>query len=131
MPMTSTASPSACRVVVADDNRDVAESIAILLQMEGYQVMVVTDGVAALDAIEKFKPHIALLDIGLPELDGYEVAARVRQRGQIGTRLVAITGWGQATDKARALAAGFDAHHTKPVEPEVIIKLCKEVSAQL
>jgi CheY-like chemotaxis protein len=129
--MTSTASASSCRIVVADDNRDVAESIALLLQMEGYQVIVVTDGAAALDAIERFQPHVALLDIGLPELDGYEVAARVRQRGQTGIRLVAVTGWGQATDKARALAAGFDAHHTKPVEPEVIIKLCKEVSAHL
>jgi CheY-like chemotaxis protein len=123
-----TTSPS-CRILVADDNRDVAESLAILLQMDGHDVTVVTDGAEALTAITRLQPHIALLDIGLPTLDGYEVAARVRQNTGFTTMLVAITGWGQPADKARAIAAGFDQHYTKPVEPEVIAALCRQISS--
>jgi CheY-like chemotaxis protein len=123
--------PSSCRILVADDDRDVADSIAILLRMEGHDVTVANDGPSALKAITEMSPHIALLDIGLPHLDGYEIAARVRQQLGFEVMLVAITGWGQASDKARALAAGFDRHYTKPVEPDVIANLCREILGRL
>jgi PAS domain S-box-containing protein len=112
------------RVLIADDNRDAAESLAMLLEMEGHAVTVVHDGRQALASIETSKPDVALLDIGMPEIDGYEVARRVR--GDTRTRnlmLIAVTGWGQEADKARAAAAGFDLHFTKPVEPQGLIGL--------
>jgi PAS domain S-box-containing protein len=114
------------RVLVADDNVDGAESLAILLRVDGHDVTVVHDGAAALSEIERLQPHVALLDIGMPGLTGYEVARRVRQsptgRSMV---LVAITGWGQDSDKVRALAAGFDHHFTKPVEPEHVSALLR------
>jgi signal transduction histidine kinase/CheY-like chemotaxis protein len=112
------------RVLIADDNRDAAESLAMLLDIEGHTVTVVHDGQQALAAIENSRPEVALLDIGMPEIDGYEVARRVRgdSRGRR-TLLIAITGWGQEQDKARAMAAGFDLHFTKPVEPQRLIEL--------
>jgi CheY-like chemotaxis protein len=114
------------RVLVADDNRDGAESLAILLQVEGHEVQVVHDGAAALAALEQSQPDVALLDIGMPGLNGYEVAQRVRST-PIGRSvlLIAITGWGQDSDKARALESGFDHHFTKPIEPERITELVR------
>jgi PAS domain S-box-containing protein len=114
------------RVLVADDNVDGAESLALLLRVEGHEVNVVHDGAAALAAVERLRPEVALLDIGMPGLSGYEVARRVRQSA-IGraVMLIAITGWGQDSDKARALAAGFDHHFTKPIEPERITALLR------
>ncbi len=112
------------RVLIADDNRDAAESLAMLLEIEGHTVTVVHDGQQALAAIEASRPEVALLDIGMPEFDGYEVARRVRGDSRNRrTVLVAITGWGQEQDKARALAAGFDLHFTKPIEPQRLIEL--------
>jgi CheY-like chemotaxis protein len=121
---TTVQTPSRRRVLIADDNRDAAESLAMLLEIEGHAVTVVHDGKQALAAIETSRPDVALLDIGMPEIDGYEVARQVRgdSRGQR-TLLIAITGWGQEQDKARAMAAGFDLHFTKPVEPERLIEL--------
>jgi PAS domain S-box-containing protein len=112
------------RVLIADDNRDAAESLALLLSMEGHQVTVVHDGREALRVLQSEMPEVALLDIGMPELTGYEVARQVRQ-GSLGREvtLIAVTGWGQGTDKARALAAGFNHHFTKPVEPELLLEL--------
>jgi len=109
------------RILIADDNRDAADSLAILLQMDGHEVTVVHDGRQAVATIDSFRPEIALLDIGTPELDGYEVARQVRQ-GPLGTSitLIAMTGWGQASDKARAAAAGFNRHLTKPIEPSAL-----------
>jgi CheY-like chemotaxis protein len=109
------------RILIADDNRDAADSLAILLQMDGHEVTVVHDGRQAVATIDSFRPEIALLDIGMPELDGYEVARQVRQ-GPLGTSitLIAMTGWGQASDKARAAAAGFNRHLTKPIEPSAL-----------
>jgi CheY-like chemotaxis protein len=114
-----------CRIVVADDNADVAESLAMILRLEGHDVTVVGDGDAAIQAIEAIGPDIAMLDIGMPGLDGYEIARRVRQQLRIAITLVAVTGWGQESDRARALEAGFDHHFTKPVEPDVLTELCK------
>ena len=114
------------RVLIADDNRDAAESLAMLLEMDGHVVTVVHDGQQALASIEASRPEVALLDIGMPEIDGYEVARRVR--GDTRTRsmtLIAVTGWGQEADKARAAAAGFDLHFTKPIEPQRLIELLR------
>jgi len=114
------------RVLIADDNRDAAESLAVLLRFEGHEVRVVHDGKQALAAFHDLNPEVALLDIGMPELDGYEVARQVRQ-GTLGraVTLVAVTGWGQQSDKARALAAGFNHHFTKPVAPERLVELLR------
>ena len=112
------------RVLIADDNRDAAESLAVLLRLEGHEVTVVHDGQEALATFHSLIPEVALLDIGMPELNGYEVARQVRQ-GSLGraVTLIAVTGWGQEADKARALAAGFNHHFTKPIEPERLMDL--------
>jgi PAS domain S-box-containing protein len=114
-------------VLIADDNRDAAQSLALLLELDGHEVAVASDGQEALNLITTRLPDIALLDIGMPKLDGYEVARRVRagvSRKDI--VLVAVTGWGQEDDKSRAREAGFDLHLTKPVEPERILALLRE-----
>jgi PAS domain S-box-containing protein len=114
------------RVLVADDNRDAAETLATLLALEGHKVEMAHDGHEALESIETFQPEVALLDIGMPGLNGYELAKRIRQ-GSLGraVTLIAVTGWGQDNDKAQALAAGFNHHFTKPVEPERLIELLR------
>jgi PAS domain S-box-containing protein len=105
------------KLLVADDNRDGAESLTQLLQLAGHQVRTVYDGAAALDAARAEAPDVALLDIGMPELDGLEVARRLRTvPGCERTLLVAVTGWGQAEDRARSRSAGFDHHLVKPVD---------------
>ena len=109
----------ALRILVADDNRDAAESLAALLGIDGHEVRVVYDGEAALAGAMAWRPHVALLDIGMPGLTGHEVAAQLRASdGGTDCTLIAISGWGQAQDKARARGAGFDHHFTKPVDPE-------------
>jgi PAS domain S-box-containing protein len=112
------------KVLVADDNRDAAETLAELLRLSGHEVAVAFDGEAALAEFSRFLPDIALLDIGMPKLDGNAVAGRIRRlpAGQH-TTLVAITGWGQDKDKNEAFAAGFDHHLTKPVDPEKVNRL--------
>jgi CheY-like chemotaxis protein len=116
------------RVLIADDNRDAAESLSILLQIEGHEVTVVHDGEAAVAAFEAFRPHVALLDIGMPGLSGYEIAQEIRKtpHGRAIT-LVAVTGWGQDSDRARAIEAGFNHHFTKPVEPDALTSLVARV----
>jgi PAS domain S-box-containing protein len=120
------------RIVVADDNHDAAASLAALLELEGHGVEVVNDGAAALDAIRRLHPDIALLDIGMPSLNGYDVARRVRaaEWGGAGITLVAVTGWGQAADKDKAFDAGFDHHWVKPVKPSVALELCNAAAAR-
>ena len=105
-----------------------AESLAMLLQMDGHEVTVVHDGEQALAAFASVRPEVALLDIGMPGLNGYEVARRVRQ-GSLGraVTLVAVTGWGQDTDKARALGAGFNHHFTKPLDPQRLSELLQSL----
>jgi PAS domain S-box-containing protein len=105
------------RILIVEDNADAAESFRILLELSGHRVRVANDGVNALRYMEEFAPDIAFIDLGLPELDGFEVAERTR--GQPGNRtvLVALSGYGRDEDKQRAKAAGFDEHMTKPVEP--------------
>jgi len=121
-----TEKPMRRRVLIADDNRDAADSLAMLLRIEGHDVTVVHDGRAAISAFAVIQPDVILLDIGMPELNGYEVARLVRQdpRGA-STTLIAVTGWGQESDKARALEAGFNHHFTKPIEPERLNELLR------
>ena len=114
------------RILIADDNRDSAETLAALLRMEGHEVTSVHDGPVALSVFSQLKPDVALLDIGMPGLTGYEVARRMRQSGpKVSLTLIAITGWGQDIDKERAFAAGFDHHLTKPVDPQRLVELLK------
>jgi PAS domain S-box-containing protein len=112
------------RVLVVDDNRDAAESLGMLLEMENCTVAIAYGGIEALEALEVFKPDIALLDIGMPGMDGYELARRMRAtaRGRE-VVLIALTGWGQADDKKRAMEAGFDEHLTKPVDPDLLARV--------
>ena len=109
------------RILVADDNRDAAASLATLLELDGHEVAVVHDGEAALESAAAWKPHVALLDIGMPKRNGYEVAQHIRaaQWGHA-MKLVAVTGWGQAEDKRRAREAGFDRHFTKPLDLDAL-----------
>jgi CheY-like chemotaxis protein len=112
-------------VLVADDNRDAADSLAALLRMSGHEVSVVYDGDAALAEFRRLQPDVALLDIGMPRRSGYEVASAIRQDPAhgAGAMLVAITGWGQDRDRSTAIAAGFDHHLTKPVDPDQVQEL--------
>jgi PAS domain S-box-containing protein len=112
------------RVLVVDDNRDAAESLGMLLEMDNCTVSVAFDGLQALEALDTFVPDIALLDIGMPGMDGYELARRIRAApGGRDLVLVALTGWGQADDKKRATDAGFDEHLTKPVDPVLLAQV--------
>jgi CheY-like chemotaxis protein len=108
-------------VLIADDNVDAAMSLHFLLQHIGYSVQTAHDGEAAFALAQSFRPHVAILDIGMPKLSGHAVAERIRAEAW-GQRvlLVALTGWGQPSDRQRALAAGFDRHVTKPIEPDEI-----------
>jgi signal transduction histidine kinase len=111
------------RVLVADDNVDAGESLAMLLRLDGHEVVLASNGTQAVELFERVKPEIAILDIGMPGLNGYEVARRIRQKVKDGVLLIAVTGWGQEADKARAAVSGFDHHFTKPVEPGVLSEL--------
>jgi PAS domain S-box-containing protein len=119
------------RLLIADDNEDAAESLAALLRMDGHEVTVVSNGLEALSAITAMQPEVALLDIGMPHLSGYEVARQLRQ-GPLGQNitLIAITGWGQDRDKARAVEAGFNHHFTKPIEPDALLDLLRSHLSQ-
>jgi signal transduction histidine kinase/CheY-like chemotaxis protein len=106
------------RILIADDNRDAAETLASVLQMSGHWTVLAYDGAGALAEYERHRPDVVILDIGMPGLSGYEVARRIRAmaQGAAPPVLVALTGWGQARDKATAAGAGFDHHMTKPVD---------------
>lgn len=111
------------RVLVVDDNEDAADSLATLLDVMGYEVRTAYDGPEAIKAADEFQPAVALLDIGLPRLSGYDIARHVRQKRGAEVLLVAITGWGQEEDRRRAREAGFDHHFTKPADFDQLIKL--------
>ncbi len=109
------------RVLVVDDNADAADTLADLLTDLGYVARAAYDAVSALDLIRSFRPELCFLDIGLPVIDGYELASRVRQMSEAaGVRLVAVTGYGRDADRQRARAAGFDGHLVKPVSLETL-----------
>jgi CheY-like chemotaxis protein/two-component sensor histidine kinase len=111
------------RILLADDNRDAAESLAILLRLEGHDVVLAHDGETALRKYSELRPDVALLDIGMPRGNGYEVARQIRAQHGNDVLLIAVTGWAQDSDKAQSKAAGFDHHLTKPVEPETLLRL--------
>ncbi|AKJ27550.1 chemotaxis protein methyltransferase CheR [Caldimonas brevitalea] len=118
------AAPTRTRVVVADDNIDAAKTLALLLDLEGYEVHVAHDGMQAVELAARVRPQAAFLDIGMPKLDGYGAAAALRREAWgRDLLLVATTGWGQEDDRRRALAAGFDAHLTKPIDPDAAAAL--------
>jgi PAS domain S-box-containing protein len=125
--LTSSLAPAgalARRILVVDDNIDSAQSLALLLQILGHRVQTALGGTEALATVEAFDPEIVLLDIGMPEMDGYEVARRLRFRfGRDTPRLVALTGFGQEADRARSRSAGFDAHLVKPVDLALLQEL--------
>jgi CheY-like chemotaxis protein len=109
------------RVLVADDNRDSAESLGMLLELSGHEVFLAHDGVTALALAAEKRPQAVLLDIGMPGMDGYEVAASIRaEPWGSAIKLIAITGWGQEDNKRTAQAAGFDHHLTKPMDSAVL-----------
>jgi len=112
------------RVLVADDNRDAADSLAFMLRAGGHEVRIAYDGQQALDLAETFRPSLALIDIGMPRMNGYDCARRMRGQphGQDMT-LIALTGWGQPDDRRRSLNAGFDHHLVKPVDPSLLERL--------
>ena len=114
-------------VLVVDDNSDNAESLAEVIRMMGAHVLVARDGVEALDLAQRHTPGLVLLDIGLPGMDGYETARRLRSQSAAPMRLVALTGYGSPEDHERSRAAGFDAHYVKPIAPESIDKLLASV----
>jgi signal transduction histidine kinase len=118
-PTVSTAAPiRACRVLVVDDNADAAESLAMLLQISGHETRVVTEATQVVSASAEFMPQVAVLDIGLPGINGYELARLLRQQaGHAEVVLIALTGYGQNQDRKRAAEAGFDYHFVKPVDP--------------
>jgi PAS domain S-box-containing protein len=112
------------RVLVVDDNQDAAESLTMLLQSMGCVAQTTLNGHDALATAPRFKPDVILLDIGMPDLNGYEVARQLREMPELRhVMLVALTGWGQPEDKRRAAEAGFDQHLTKPVDPAVLFML--------
>jgi CheY-like chemotaxis protein/two-component sensor histidine kinase len=121
---------AARRVLVADDNVDFASSLARLLRLEGHEVAIAHDGDAALQAAAEAAPEIAFLDIGMPGLNGYQLAARLRADAATrGVHLVAVTGWGQESDKVRARDAGFDHHLVKPLDFGDVLKLLASLPA--
>ena len=116
------------RILIADDNADSAESMGMLLRLMGNDVRIANDGLEAVEQAAAFQPDIVLMDIGMPRLDGYEAARRIRnQDWSRDTLLVAVTGWGPRDDSDEATAAGFDRHFTKPLDPAELRRLVSEV----
>jgi CheY-like chemotaxis protein len=111
------------RILVVDDNEDALDSLAELLRAAGHTVKVAIDGPKALAVVDAFHPDVAVLDIGLPVMDGYELAQQIRrQLGTTAPRLIALTGYGQDSDRERARTAGFAEHLTKPVEVDRLLR---------
>jgi PAS domain S-box-containing protein len=118
------------RVLVADDNRDAADSLQRLLALSGHEVRVAYDGASAVSVGNEFRPRVAILDIGMPGTNGYDVARALRRRHGGDVTLVALTGWGQDADRREASEAGFDFHLVKPVDPGTLGQLLADVAAK-
>ena len=127
---TAAAVAPPCRVLVADDLRDSADSLGLLIELMGHAVEIVYDGEEALRTAERFRPDIALLDLGMPKLDGFMVCQRIRaEPWGASMRLVAQSGWGQDDDRRRTAAAGFDHHLVKPIDPLALDALVQQLAA--
>jgi CheY-like chemotaxis protein len=126
---TSPVDAAAVRVLVVDDNEDAAEMCATLLELAGHDVRRAYNGRSALALANAFRPRVVLLDIGLPDIDGYEVARALRRAPwAAGILLIAVSGWGQEQDKQRALEAGFDHHLTKPIDLSALERVLKPIT---
>lgn len=122
---------SELRILVVEDNKDAAESLAIVLRLMGHNAMVAYDGEEAIVAAEDFRPQVTLCDVGLPKLNGYDVARALRrQPGGEAMLLIAVTGWGQEHDKRQTKAAGFDRHMVKPVDVQALMRMLDGVSVE-
>jgi CheY-like chemotaxis protein len=109
------------RVLIADDNKDAADSLAMLLEIDGHEVRVAHGGHAAMALAQAFRPEVAVLDIGMPEFSGYDVAMALRKESWgKAMQLIALTGWGQESDRRQSRAAGFDRHLTKPIDTDAL-----------
>jgi CheY-like chemotaxis protein len=119
------------RVLVVDDNRDAAESLAALFTSSGHEALATFDGPGALRACEELRPEVAVVDLGLPVMDGYELAAALREKlGEAALVLVAVTGYGQERDPERSRRYGFSSHLVKPVEPTVLLSLLAAIARE-
>jgi signal transduction histidine kinase/CheY-like chemotaxis protein len=124
----ATAAPAFTKVLIVDDNQDAADTLAMLLGASGFDARVAYDPRSAIEAVDSFRPTVAVLDIGLPQMDGYELARHLRSREpRYAGALIALTGYGQQKDVDKALEAGFDAHLTKPVEPDALLQLIAKI----
>lgn len=119
--------PAKLRVLVVDDHVEAADSLGILLELRGATVQVVHDGLAAVEAIRNFKPHVVAMDIAMPGLNGFEVAERLQTEGLMPKLLIAMTGWGHEENRKRTQTAGFHEHRVKPLDIEALIKRLAEV----
>jgi CheY-like chemotaxis protein len=118
-------------VLVVDDNHDIADSVALVLRLEGHETQVAYDGYEALELAPGFRPDAVLLDLGLPGLSGHEVAVRLRALPELSaTVLVAVSGRGQQSDLEASRVAGFAAHLVKPVDPEMLARRLRELCAE-
>jgi PAS domain S-box-containing protein len=124
------ASPTPVRVLVADDNRDAADSLQRVLELYGHDVRVAYDGASALKIGDEFRPRVVVLDIAMPGTNGYDVARAMRRQHGGEVTLVALTGWGQDADRKRAIESGFDYHLVKPVDPNALNQLLAEVASK-
>jgi CheY-like chemotaxis protein len=127
LPTADSAAAARGRVLLVDDNRDAADTAASLLELSGYEVHVAYDPGVALTLLDRFVPQVAVLDVGLPGLSGYELAARLRaHRNGRRCHLVALTGYGTATDISKAHEAGFQRHLVKPARPEALLEAVRQ-----
>jgi CheY-like chemotaxis protein len=132
-PPPSSARPTGVRrrVLVVDDNQDAAVSLTMLLQLLGHETFLAHDGIEALTALERERPDMAFVDIGLPKLSGHEVCRRVRSESWgNGIVMIALTGWGQDEDRRRSKEAGFDGHLVKPVDHDALAKLLDSLATR-
>ncbi len=122
--------PQTRRILIVDDNSDAAVSLALLLKISGNDTYTAHDGLEALEAFERYRPEVMLLDIGLPKLSGHEVCRRIRERpGGEDVVIIALTGWGQESDRRKSQDAGFDGHLVKPVDYGTLMDLLRSVEA--
>jgi CheY-like chemotaxis protein len=126
--MTTPCAHPRCRILIADDNRDAAMALEIMLQIEGFETATAFDGLQAVEVAEQFHPNILILDISMPGLTGYQVARRVRQCGwATDSKILALTAWSDASARTNAKQSGFDFFLVKPFQPDGFIELLENV----